>query len=81
MDHYLTGTQLILSAFVFVLIVICAAAAFLDIRFREMSSDRGFHSERDSSIPRSTGGNEGGESVFEESPTELSAEGSRVAAE
>ncbi len=80
MDHYLTGTQLILSAFVLVLIVIFAAAAFLDSRFREMSSDRGFRSERDSFIPRNTGSNEGSESVFEEAPAVLNAEGIRIAA-
>jgi hypothetical protein len=80
MDHYWTGMQLILSAFVFVLIVIFAAAAFLDSRFRKTSSYRGFRSERDSFILRSTGSDEGVESVFEESPAVLNTEGIRIAA-
>ncbi len=82
MDHYLTGMQVILGAFALVLIAIFAVAAVLDNHFRETWLDRGLHSGREYSVtPRNTGSNEGGESVFEESPTVLNAEGIGIAAE
>jgi hypothetical protein len=68
----LTEIQWILGAFALVLIMILAMAAFLDGRIAKASPDRDSRSGREFSfILRSTGSDEGNESVSEEASAHL----------